>query len=54
MLIHKGKGPWWVNVMIAAERWGVGPWVIGGGGPLRWFLRWQEMERIKMEANRDE
>jgi hypothetical protein len=41
-----------VNVIAAAEAWGKGPWELTGeeetpGGKLKWFIRWQELERQK-------
>lgn len=59
--VHEGgAGPLWLNVLVAAQEWGVPPWeIVGGmqaeGERLRWFWRWQkyaEQRAKKIESER--
>lgn len=46
-LQYGGAGPWWANILVAAEAWGCPPWEIAGGWRLQWMLRWQVFTELR-------
>jgi hypothetical protein len=43
-----GALPEWGNQLIACEQWGIDPAGYFGGNKLMWYLRWREMQTIRV------
>jgi len=44
--------PLWVNVLLAAEAWGVPPWEVERGSA-KWFTRWMTLTAERARAEND-
>jgi hypothetical protein len=46
--------PWWIEVLYAAEEWGMPPWeIIEDQGKTVWFIRWRVWRNTMAKARND-